>query len=326
MHIARTVACGTSMALLATLGTVRLLAPLLSPSHNHRPLNCYNADFSIGSHRGKSGITIDLDGAEQHQRPSVDACRTALQELYTHGIHRIIDIDVVSHEGSLLVAHPAEIHHDSNISIAPSPCSLLSLHTFLDLLEKVYDTATPYYVTIEPKAAWKGTEESRLAPPQQIVRRVLDTLAQASQQTTGEDSPWCGIILSPDQLQQLREEHGIQASDILAYCQLVLPVRRSESALWQTTASSSVYAMTVPTLELFRGTSETAEKNREVLREQQQQQDATKTMVWIVDTREDLLAALSLPGISGVVSNYPVMMRHMYRELCGNEVEVSKQA
>ena len=84
--------------------------------------------------------------------------------------------------------------------------------------------------------------------------------------------------------------------------------------------------MTVPTLELFRGTSETAEKNREVLREQQQQQDATKTMVWIVDTREDLLAALSLPGISGVVSNYPVMMRHMYRELCGNEVEVSKQA
>jgi hypothetical protein len=246
----------------------------------------------IWSHRGH------LDASAPERRDWT--CDHVLMELVANDISHL-DVDLIYYKGESLVAHPTEMG-DNLGDFSLSPCSKLPLKMFIQKLKRYYGPEQ-FYLTMEPKAAW--TEEGDfLAPPEDVIQGILDVLDE-------EPIPnlHCGIILQAGQLQDSRVsplEHRINQ-----HCAIVLPLKRSDALLVPT----DKYRLIMPTVELFGN----ADGDRFLKKSEQQ---GLPVVLWIVDTLSILRKALLMRGVQGVISNHPVRLKQMYKEICGGKYTV----
>jgi len=230
-------------------------------------------------------------------------CDHVLETLAKNDINHI-DIDILVHEGQTLVAHPTEMGDDLG-DFTPSPCSRLLLSDFLALMEELYggDGKNNFYITMEPKSAWKD-DGPFLSQPQLVLSGVLDVIEANNKLMDGK----CGVILDLYQYEDYRVRSILRRLE--RHCDFVVPFRRSQAPLVEQDVRDlpSAFRLTMPTIELFGATeflSGTMKRDMQVV-------------TWIIDSVSDLRRALkqSPPGITGLVSNRPVEIKKMYQEEC----------
>lgn len=284
-----------TVSIILVVGVLFAVNQLLIQESN-RPFGC--DIIQIWSHRGH----LDSSAPER----TTWTCDHVLTTLFDNGITRF-DVDLIYHDGVSIVAHPTEMKEQLE-NFSPSPCSKLPLVDFITLLNKHFGE-TGYFVTMEPKSAWKE-EGDFLAAPQDVITGILDVL---------EEHPIadknCGIILDLWQAQDPRV--NLLLDRIEDHCQLVTPLRKSQAPLEADDVPPSSFSIIMPTIELFGG-----QDGKWWLK--QAHSNKAQVVVWVVDTMATLRKALHLKGLNGVISNNPVKLKKMYDDICSTALSRQK--
>lgn len=273
--------CQCLLLLLSVIAAVALIHERV------RPVGC--GRISIWSHRGHSNAE---PGVVKRQR-----CQATMQELQKNGIHHF-DVDVVMDHGIAMVAHPTEM---TGTNDTPSPCAQVSFHHFVLMMKQVYGP-TGFYFTVEPKASWRD-EGRYLEEPQIVLEGILSVLEESPVQDKN-----CAIILEPTQASDSRIEHLLDRAQ--ESCGLAQSFKRNAAPLGVQDVPSDDYQISMPALELFGGF------DGDSFLTLSGRKPNLKTVVWMVETRDQLMKAMTIGGVDGVVSNHPIQVKEMYEEIC----------
>jgi len=85
--------------------------------------------------------------------------------------------------------------------------------------------------------------------------------------------------------------------------------------------------MIMPTIELFLQQEQQLQEEENVVSFgeflNQARQHNIQVSVWVVDSKELLYKTLSIEGITGVISNRPVVIKGYFEEICGTSSSIS---
>lgn len=249
-------------------------------------------------------------------------CQESLQSLKNIGVKHY-DIDVVLNDDELIVAHPTEFKRESSYY---APCSNMKFDDFIDLVKIIYHEEkaiqpekidVSFFISIEPKAAWDKTEtqlqdKALVNMPSDILTKFLQSVKQHELQHQ------CAVICDirpKDQTTHTNEEIDKQTSilkEILEYCLHFSGIRISDPV----PQSIGAYDYIMPTIEFHPHNPRNPSYQKEIgqssmIRKTENNEIPSKVLeksiVWIVDTEEDLIMTSEMRPY-GFVSNVPLVV------------------
>mmetsp|Transcript_3768 Transcript_3768/g.5628 ORF Transcript_3768/g.5628 Transcript_3768/m.5628 type:complete len:350 (-) Transcript_3768:40-1089(-) len=266
----------------------------------------HSGSFHIFSHR--SFFDKEKNAIKALSETSITTCKEALIKLKSIKVNHI-DIDVVldidktgNKNHSLKVAHPVEFKQTSAYY---SPCANQELDVFLQTMHYVFNDkdGQNYFVSMEPKAAWKRTQkesdDEALAPPIMVLQSLKASIDKAKEFVGSENTKQRYAVIMDPNLLQGREENDLFL-DLKRRCQLFIGYRMSDNVA----ADLSIYDGIMPSIEFHPKYIHHHHSLQEHDSMKTLEQAREKSIYWIVDNEEDLKLTAALRPLA-LVSNRP---------------------